>query len=176
MCGQCRWRPADPPEPPRSLACSVVGQEKWFDAEPDLDYFEELVQNFFIVISATGLMLSTMVHVLVLSGMVVTDNVRFLGFGLIAVVAPLAISLRLPDSRYQGMNARDICRIIELGCPFWMRLATCVVGVYAIVNFGLTMNSALVDPLRLLSGNWMAMYMGAFAIYFAGRQEVFPEG
>jgi hypothetical protein len=115
--------------------------------------------------------LSALVHVTTLYGLDVTSNVRFLEFGVIGVLLPLVLAPYLPDSPYRGMNAWDIAKIIERGCPFWMQFAAGAIGVYSIVNFVVSMFAPELNALRISSAGWMALYASGFIVYFAGRSD-----
>ena len=130
----------------------------------------------FIALSAVGLILSIIVHVIALSG----NQVPFGNFawalhgGIFIVWFPaVLVSMRLS----KDFKRKDFWKAALRGCPPWMKIMTYFFFGYAIINFvifilsttgmakGTTPSTA--TELRGFSGHWMAFYSAALAILYS---------
>jgi hypothetical protein len=139
----------------------------------------------FIALSAIGLILSIIVHVIALTGgQVPYGNYAWgLHIGIFIVWIPAV----LMSQRYtRDFKQRDWWKAALRGCPTWMKYMTYSFFGYAIVNFiifmvimqsmgkGTTGNDA--SQFRGFSGHWMAFYSAGLSIlYSATKTESFDK-
>ena len=127
----------------------------------------------FIVLSATGFLLSIVAHVASLLGATVPGGklVWALHMGIFVVWFPaLLVSYRINGGRAQG----DLWKYVLSDWPKWVRYAAYGLVAYGIVNFILFIITTESGPqpdgdappsiIRGFSGHWMIFYGAAFMI------------
>jgi hypothetical protein len=134
------------------------------------------LKRLVMVLAATGLTASVIVHVSALLGMPspLGDKSWVLHIGIFVVWLPAVLVLQ-PLTR--EFKQKDLWRAALRGCPKWMRRATWGFCGYAVVNFlvfavSIRGSSPRGGPIpdsvwRGFSGHWMAFYSMAFAIMYS---------
>lgn len=133
----------------------------------------------FILLSAIGLILSIIVHVIALSGNEVpySNFVWGLHGGIFIVWFPAILaSFRLT----KDFKRKDFWKAVLRGCPPWMKLMTYFFFGYAIINFAIFIFStagvtkgtspSTATELRGFSGHWMAFYSAALSMLYSATQ------
>jgi len=129
----------------------------------------------FMVLAATGLLLSICVHLAALFGIPLPGGNAVFGLhvGIFVVWLP-AILVAARISRFS--NRKDFWKTALSRCPAWMRRSLYVLFAYAILNFvlfiatgthGDTSGAASSSEVRGFSGHWMVFYGAAFAILYS---------
>lgn len=135
----------------------------------------------FVILSATGLVVSFWVHLGAVMGVRVAPEAFFwiLHLGIFVVWIPAVLVAR---ERVGNLRRKDFWKLVLQGSPEWMRYMVYVFLVYALFNFALFMfqvptgTGAGQNPpavvWRGFSGHWMAFYSAALAIlYSAAKQD-----
>ena len=130
----------------------------------------------FMLLSAIGLALSMIAHVLALAGIDLPGGqlVWSLHMGIFVVWIPtVLVSIR--TTRYA--NRKDFWKVALAGCPVWMRRAFYAFFAYGILNFilfALTTDSGpqptgdtAPSVIHGFSGHWMIFYAAAFATLYS---------
>src|SRR5207302_3171464 len=121
----------------------------------------------FMIMAATGFVLSLATHLLALAGMAPPGGglVWRLHIGIFAVWIP---TVMISQRKARGLQRKADWKTVLAGCPPWMGRALQVVFAYAVVNFilfiiGMSGQPKPVGPappsvLRGFSGHWMVLY------------------
>ncbi len=133
----------------------------------------------FIALSAAGLILSVIVHVIALSGHQVPFGELAWGLhiGIFVVWFPaVLVSMRLT----RDFKQKDLWKAALRGCPAWMKYMTYFFFGYAFINFALFAFSTTGMPkesspstataLRGFSGHWMVFYSAAMSMLYSATQ------
>jgi hypothetical protein len=128
----------------------------------------------FIVLSAIGLVASSLVHISALCGIDLAMGHSFiLHFGIFIVWIPTVL---VATQTTLNCKRRDFWKAALRGCPEWMKKITYGFSIYAFFNFAIFLYLLSGKPpedvansveLRGFSGHWMAFYSAALAVLYS---------
>jgi hypothetical protein len=133
----------------------------------------------FIALSAIGLLLSIIAHVIALSGgQVPYGNYAWgLHIGIFIVWLPAVL---VANKYASDFKRKDLWKAALRGCPTWMRRTTYFFFGYAVLNFiifavlmnnvGKTSTANNAAQFRGFSGHWMAFYSAALSILYSATK------
>jgi hypothetical protein len=135
------------------------------------------ILHFFMWLSAGGLALSMVAHIMALAGASFSGDkfVWCLHIGIFVVWLP-AVIVMSSVTRFAKNN--DVWKVALAGCPVWMRRAMYGLFGYAILNFVISFvataperkhpqDPASASIVRGFSGHWMIFYGAAFAVLYS---------
>jgi hypothetical protein len=131
----------------------------------------KIILSPFLFLSATGLLISTVIHICALLKVQFEhyNKVFFLGIGVFIVWLPTILAA---NKLTKDFKQKDYWKAALRGCPSWMKTLFYATGGYALINFIYMIASGkpdrdAVSTARFISGHLLPFYLAAFAVLYS---------